>query len=243
MITSCTATTNTGNGFYHPPGSNGVGSVVGLSVSDSVATNNQLAGFDIFTATTLTGCIAVENSTAGITGNNSNILINCTVTANLGNGIFLQFFNRVTGCRASSNNAYGIYVIGESTVADCLVSGNLQHGIVAAAGNEIRGNKISYTGTGGDAFVSASIFLPGSQNVVDGNICTSVVSGDAGIKIADGSVSNFITRNRVNADIRYIIPTGNHVAPIVVAATSPVVSGSTGGIPLGSTDPLANWSF
>ena len=81
--------------------------------------------------------------------------------------------------------------------------------------------------------------MAGWDNRIDSN---NVTDNDRGIEVE--SSGNLIIRNSASGNaINYTIVLNNRVGEIVSAPDSGNISGDTGGVGVGSTDPWANFSF
>jgi len=111
------------------------------------------------------------------------------------------------------------------------------NGIAASSDSKITGNTCNKNGhLTGDG---AGIRVAGWDNRIDSN---NVTDNDRGIEVE--SSGNLIIRNSASGNaINYTIVLNNRVGEIVSAPDSGNISGDTGGVGVGSTDPWANFSF
>ncbi|MEK6701993.1 MAG: right-handed parallel beta-helix repeat-containing protein [Planctomycetota bacterium] len=209
--------------------------VINYRVVGVLASGND--GFGIATASggTVTSCSAYENTGHGISTSNGSMVTNCSVTMNGASGISTGSGCGVLSCAALLNAARGITVGSGSTVADCTAQQNALDGIVCTFNCVIRGNTCSFNGTGGDG---AGVHATSSANRIEGNTCTSA---DRGIDV-DG-VRNVIIRNTCSGNTNNWDVVAGNVILVVNAATAGVVTGNSGGVAPGSTDPNANFTY
>ena len=113
----------------------------------------------------------------------------------------------------------------------------MKSGISANSDSIITGNTCNLNGhLAGDG---AGIRVAGVDNRIDSN---NVTDNDCGIEVE--SPDNLIIRNSASGNtINYTIAINNRVGEIVSAPDSGNISGDTGGMGVGSTDPWANFSF
>ncbi len=166
-IERITAARNGGWGIYNDPGSadtlthiisceaqfNGflMGATGGIqgsqgTIVDSIARGNTGTGINSG-ASSVTGCVAVNNNGNGIVGGGS--FTGCTSTRNTGDGIKANIGSTVSGCTALNNTGDGIEVSFNSTVIGNNCSGNDAVGInLAGRRSRIEGNNVQQNGTG-----------------------------------------------------------------------------------------------
>ncbi|MCW1914150.1 right-handed parallel beta-helix repeat-containing protein [Luteolibacter sp. GHJ8] len=209
----------------------------------------------------------------GIGTGNSSIVTDCLVKSCSGTfGIKTGTDCMVTGCQVSENSSTvnesgGISVLENSSVIDCNVSrqtntGGLPTermgaGIIAANMVTIRGCT-TYRNHGAGIVVGSlcsvigntcnengpstgngpGIFSASFNNRIEGN---TLQFNDTGIRLT--SFPNVVIRN-VSRNNGWTIAAGNRVAPMVtMAATAAAISGTSGGLALGTTDPNANLMY
>jgi parallel beta-helix repeat protein len=218
---------------------NGINAGTGSSVIDCVATNNQgnnlsqVGGIKV-----AAGCSVIHCTASGNTGPNA-----------LSGGIVAAANCAIIGCNAYQNSTTGsggpfgcgIVVVGEGgLIKDCTVSNNKGDGMYLSGanysqviGNVVISNNLNATSNAGiDVLFSTAMRIEGNQ----------VAHNKRGINVGDGA--NIIIRNTAsgNNTANYFIGNGNSIQ-VVTAATTGAFSGSSGGTPLGSTDPWINWSY
>ncbi|MFH0794927.1 MAG: hypothetical protein V2A74_12950, partial [bacterium] len=191
---------------------------------------------------------------SAIEGIGSSSLSGCTVTKNGGDGINVRFGCVITECSAFQNGGDGIFAGGSSTVDKCDVRNSGGDGIEMGNGNGVVRDSNSGVNAGDGIkvlasclisgnrceFNSSGIHATGSNNRIEGN---HVLSNTRGVKV--DSSDNLIIRNsaRNNITANYDIVANNNVGTTVTALHSGAISGSDGGVGLGTTDPWANFSF
>ena len=204
-------------------------------IADCVAANNGGTGIGVVIGGNITNCVSASN-TIGYGGSIYSSIQNCVAYANDQVGIQGGSASVVINCSSTFSGTEGIAVGTGSTVEGNDVLGSGTNGIRVTFGSTIRGNTVRQSGNNG---VGAGIIVTGSQNRIDSNNCSLA---DRGIEIT--ASGNFLTRNICgNNTTNYVISIGN-VFLAVNAATNPAaVSGSSGGVAPGSTDPNANFSY
>lgn len=242
VVQSCVAQQNGEQGFVINPETGSGNS----TVSDCVARANGEAGFEIHGNVAISHCVAAENIAEGITIGSSGTVIACVAFDNGATGIDTAFAltPSVTGgqlvisqCASRSNGGNGIHIrTGNAIVTDCTVNFNTLNGIHAGGSTIVRGNVLVSNGNGGDG---AGIFIVGSNCRIENN---NVTSNDRGVDVDTSGCIIFGNTCSDNA-INYDIDANNKVGVIISAPNSAVISGSTGGAGLGSTDPWANFSY
>jgi parallel beta-helix repeat protein len=265
-VVGCRAHDNAGGGIFGGEGSvirdstaanNGSSGIVASSGSTltncSALNNGGAAGIDTGNACTLEGCSAINNTALyGIQVGAGSTVSHCVARGNTSSdsesyGIYAATECLIFACAATDNlssNATptgstggGIRVDSDSTVKDCVAQGNKGDGVKVTGTCLVLQNQCASNGfNAGDG---AGIHASGSANRIESN---NVVSNDRGIDV-DGT-SNLIVKNSArNNTSNYEIALNNKVGVIVSAPNSALISGSTGGAGVGSTDPWANISF
>ncbi|MCB1130438.1 MAG: right-handed parallel beta-helix repeat-containing protein [Verrucomicrobiae bacterium] len=204
---------------------------------------------------TIEDCIADGNTmTYGIHSSEGSALRNCSATRNTfsaagSSGIQVYGNCALTGCHAlgnlntsgsgSASDGVGIMAAsGGNTIRDCVATGNQGHGIHCSGGsNLLTGNSCANNGAGGA--LAAGILLAGNGSRLEGNHTNG---GPRGIWISGSG--NLASRNSVaGATTAYIVTSGNACLVVAAAVTSSSLSGSSGGVASGTTDPWANLSY
>lgn len=151
--------------------------------------------------------------------------------------------NLCTTTSYTQSSGVGFSISDNTLVENCLATGNTGAGFSLDGNHSTLRNNVA-TGNGAGSGVGSGIAVSGGSlsNRIEGNHLTN---NNSGLYVYTAALGNVIVRNFVgkNSSINWSIVAGNHVAPIVSAATSGVVSGSTGGTALGSTDPNANFTL
>jgi parallel beta-helix repeat protein len=251
MIEGCSVRNNNGGGIFADTECTISDCVASFNVSSGIVadsrasitactSNNSVfgAGFAVGNSSTLTDCTADANAEEGFSVGDGCTLLNCVATENLGlAGIQVRTGgSTVTGCTAAGNTAHGIWGGVGSTVSGCTTKGNGADGIVAYSQCLVVGNTCHANGLG--ASTGAGIHAFSTDNRIEGNNCTSA---DRGIQI-DGA-GNFVARNTCSGNsLNWVVAAAN-VCFVVQASAGGAINGSSGGVPPGSTDPNANFSY
>jgi hypothetical protein len=196
-------------------GSYGINSGASVIISGCVAYNNQSIGIYSGAGATISGCVAYQNQL---------------------DGIYSQSGATISGCSAYQNQGIGIYGGDAGTVSGCSTTLNKGDGIRVGTACVVTNNSCRSNGSAGDG---AGIRAESSQNRIESN---NVTFNTRGVDV--NSAGNFIVRNSASLNgTNYDIVANNKVGVVVAAPDSGVISGSTGGAGVGSTDPWANFSF
>ncbi len=212
------------------------------------------------------------NAGHGLVANWGVVISHCVAEGNGANGIHVSDVSRIESCVSKVNTGEGIHLDGAGTVADCVVYNNAAGGIIAGLasqvtdgtvfsvptdairvshGSSVARNSIASAGVGvrvtGDAcrieansvvFGVVGIRIESAGSRVEGN---SVSRGGTGISVSPG-VGNIIVRNTCSGNTTNWDVVAGNICLVVQAAVSGAVSGNAGGVPLGSTDPNANFT-
>lgn len=248
----------------------GAGSVLNECVSSyDTATNGIVAG----AGSSLAGCCVYNNQGGGgLSAGRSSTLENCAVYNCAGDyGIYADDGSLVRGCTSGSNygsgeascgievgadcmvrdcsvkgnittadsptsaQGGGIVATYRSTVIGCLVDSNQGDGIRVISDCVVRENTADRNGLSGDG---AGIHATSSDNRIEGN---SLTDNDRGIDV--DSMGNFIVRNTASGNsTNWDVYMGN-VCYVLEADASVSISGDSGGVSPGSTDPNANYTY
>jgi hypothetical protein len=252
------------NGSVASWGRSGVdlANAVNGAVEGVVASDNEQIGLRSGSNFIISRCAASGNGVAtgqnGIHANGHAVIEHCTAVGNGGSGIGGGSLGSVVwGCAARDNGAFGVTVGDRCLIADCAAfsnendgihagggctingctsSGNSRDGIEAAGSCLITGNVCAANGAG--AVDGAGIHVTGPDSRIEGN---NVSGGDRGM---DVDVSgNIIIRNSVSgATTNWDIATGNKCL-VVNGVNAGAISGTSGGVSIGSTDPWANFTY
>lgn len=237
------AASNTGNGIGL--GINGI-------VESCSATDNSNHGISVGHGSVVRGCVAYSNDNNGIIGGGTSVVADCNAYQNE-TGIFVSNGSSLTGCAARDNTVDGIVVSSAAAVSNCSAYSNGGDGIRCGGtsttisqctasfntgdGIEVPGNCTLLNNTC-DAN-TAGIRATGTDNRIDGN---SLMRNDLGMDVT--LTGNLIFKNTASGNtLNYQIIAGNRVGVIVEAPSSAVVSGSTGGAGVGTTNAWANFSY
>jgi len=170
-------------------------------------------------------------STGGIRGGQSSVITDCVVFSNTGSGITAGNGCLVTGCTARSNSVDGISVTNLSTVTGCTAISNTGDGIKLGGDCRVAGNQCCANG-------AAGIHATSVDNRIEGNLCTDSLRG-----IDVDGTGNIIIRNTCSGNnTNWDVVAGN-VCLVVQGVTGAAISGNTGGVAPGSTDPNANFTY
>ena len=227
-ISGCSARAN---------GADGIQTGNGSTISDCSAYQNTVDGIYALTGATISGCSTRANVDDGIHVGDGSTISGCSAYENTDNGIVAGHGSTISGCSAYQNTDFGIVAGNSVTISGCTASKNTTDGIAASSDSIITGNTCNLNGyLTGDG---AGIRVSGRDNRIDSN---NVTDNDRGIEV--GSSGNLIIRNSASGNaINYTIVLNNRVGEIVSAPDSGNISGDTGGMGVGSTDPWANFSF
>ena len=175
---------------------------------------NDFSGINVSQWSTIESCTAIENGSVGIECGGNSLITGCTAVGNGEGGIKAQLGCVVTGCSARGNLGSGIEVRGR-----CLVLNN---------------NLISNTS---GPQIGAGILAFAGWNRLDGNNCALNQVGISCPQPTNILARNTCSQNATNWDIA----SGNHCL-VISAAAGGAISGNSGGVSLGSTDPNANYT-
>lgn len=252
VISHCTASSNDSFGFIINPnstishcianqnGEEGFSARSACTFDSCTARMNGSSGFSFWQACTFLNCTSRNNTAAGFSGSGSGagcILHNCSAMENLGDGYLLASLGTLGSCTAVLNGGNGFTAGNYLHISNCNASLNSLNGIRAEGfNNQVVNNLCSSNGR--DPGDGAGILIVGGNSRVEGNNCTS---NRRGIDV-DGQL-NFMTRNTCSNNITNWTIASNNVCLIVYAATSGVITGNSGGLPPGTTDPNANFTY
>ncbi len=235
-------------------GGSGIAAANNSTIESCSAYQNAIDGISIGAGGTVSGCSAQFNGASGISAASIATITGCTVLANTGAGIGTTFGATITGCMAGNNQSGGIVTTTGATITGCTARQNTGPGIQTGASATITGCSAFFnTGDGlrisdnssvlgctseGNTVSASGIKVIGTNNRVDGNNC---VGNDIGIAV--NTSGNFIARNTCSDNsTNWDIVAGN--ACLVVQATGAgAISGDSGGVSPGSTNPNANYTY
>lgn len=213
-------------------------SPINCCVEAVLASGNAGNGIFVGVGTTVTNCSASDNAGTGIFATAGCTVSNCTAFRNTGAGIGATGGSTVSNCTAYLNTGSGISITGAAsgcTVADCTARQNTLDGIVCTSSCVIRGNTCSNNGVAAGAGIHAT----GADNRIEGNNCT----GPSARGIDVDASGNFITRNTCSGNTTNWDVVAGNIILVVNATLAPAVTGNSGGVAPGSTDPNANFSY
>lgn len=209
------------------------------AVRSCVGKDNTDHNFIVGDGATLTNCTATGSTSKGGFSTGSASLAGCVATGNILDGFSIGSGSTLTGCAASSNGQVGISAAFNSTVVDCTAYLNGRDGIRTSGGSLIARNMCANNGTNPSALSRAGIYANGNGVRVEGNNC---INNGTGIQTFTGGC--FIVRNTCRAStIRNWDVSAGNICLVVNAAPAGAIQGNAGGLPPGSTDPNANFSY
>ena len=220
-------TSNGGFGIVVGPGSR---------IADCIASDNVSHGFYVSSNSVVANCVGSSNGGCGILAQDGVTIVGSTVTGNSSAGISVGTGCSVRACTSNDNNNVGILVGIGSIVEHCVVRANDLDGIRTSDRSRIVGNICSANGQ--TVTTGAGIRMTGSGNYLEGNNSTGQDTGyDA------DALGNILVRNTAagNTD-NWALVAGNRCL-VVNATAAGVISGNSGGVSLGSTDPNANFTY
>ncbi len=234
------------NGHVRGWGQSGLTTAIDVGrIERIVAARNGAWGIDNSNATFTTHIVQCEvvangmsvSSTGGIRGGTGAVVSDCVVRENVGIGISVGSGSAVRACVSTVNTGEGIVAGPAAQVVGCDVSFNSGNGIRVGSSCVVSGNRCSDNGflTTGDG---ANIHATGTDNRIEGNNCTGA---DRGIDVDLGG--NFITRNTCSGNtLNWDVVAGNYLL-VINGTAAGAVSGNSGGVGPGSTDPNANFTY
>jgi len=176
------------------------------------------SGFSLGGGVHVRHCMAIANGTSGFGAPDSS-----------GSGCTFS------DCLAMDNNQYGFDLKDGSIAERCLATRNKSGGF-QAVGARLTRNLARRNGPDGNG--TAAGILVTNSCVVEDNYC---VGNERGI-VATGA-HNLIQRNACSGNgTNWVVASGN-TANVIVAAKSPSSDEAPNGVPLGSSDPLVNYTF
>ncbi|MCC6678433.1 MAG: right-handed parallel beta-helix repeat-containing protein [Phycisphaerales bacterium] len=216
-----------------------VSSAQGVRVEGVLASGNSDAGIRAGVNAVIIGCTARQNASSGVssTGGISTLagctIKDCSVSLNNGYGINTTSGCVVMNCSVQAN-ADGILVNSGSTVVGCTLYNNSGDGIIVTGDCLVRSNMCLNNG----ALSGSGIWASSSDNRIEDNNSTGA---DIGIRVT--GTGNFISRNTCSGNTtNWDIASGN-VCLVVLGATSGAITGDSGGVSPGSTNPNANYTY
>ncbi len=187
------------------------------------------------------GCSALGNGsdiapTGGFRVGDATSLTDCQARNNAGAGFVLEGASSISGCLAAGNADVGILAVSNGLIIDCTTSNNERGGIEVGSNSLVRGNLCSANGFAVSGF---GMRITGVDSRVEENNC---VSNRIGIECT--GIGNFIARNTCSgsSQLNWSIAAGNKCL-VVNGVDSGAISGNSGGVSPGSTDPSANYTY
>ena len=205
-------------------------------VVECVCEQNQDAGVDVRNGSLVSKTVCRSNASDGIDAAGDGVRIqDCVITSNTGNGIVLLNGCSVTGCVVRSNSLIGIVTASACTVEHNDVTFSGGHGISITGNCIVRQNASHANGV---STPGAGIFCASARTRIEENNCND---NDYGIRVTVSP--NFISRNIAggNGTLNWDISSGNRCL-VVQGVSAPAISGNSGGLSAGSTDPNANFT-
>jgi len=225
VILGCTADHNADTG---------IGTESGCTVTSCTASSNGAHGMDLAPGSTAIGCTARTNTEVGISCSTGCVVSQCVANENGEDGIILGLGSSATGCAAMSNADDGITTSGgRCLISGCVATSNTSDGIQVGTSCTVINNQC-------ESNTIAGIHATGSGNRIDGNQSSANALG-----YDVDTAGNFIARNTASANTfsNWAINTGNAVYVVNAAVTAGAVTGNSGGVSPGSTNPNANYSY
>ena len=216
---------------------NRTGMMTGLGsiVSGCTVYHNGYYGIWVGPDSTVSECSSVGNGADGFYVLPGGTVSGCTAVQNAGNGFQIENSCTVSGCVANHNAVSG-FSAGSSMISSCKAEFNAGDGIYVAD-NCVVSRCTSVTNGFGGGFC-AGIYVDGKNNRIEENTMTENYIG-----LAVFAAGNFIARNIAfnNSLINWHIVADN-ICLVVKAITGGAISGESGGVSPGSTDPNANYT-
>jgi hypothetical protein len=183
----------------------------------------------------VTNCTASGNATTGIFVNSGGAMLSCAAIANSGSGIVTGLGVSVMNCSASENGGTGFALNSSCVIADCTSFLNAVHGIQLSDASTAARNACQANGNGVNG---AGIRILSSNNRVEDN---NLVENSYGVQCT--AAGNFIVRNTCSGNSDNWSVSANNICLVVSAAVAGAISGNSGGVSPGSTNPNANYTY
>lgn len=153
-------------------------------------------------------------------------------------GILADQAVTVTDCQARFNTTHGISANLACTVTNCIAHRNGVSNITVSSFCIIRHN-VCHTG---GASNTIGIRISGSQNRIEDNSCTN---NSIGIATVSGQIvrNNFIARNTCSANTTNWSIAADNKCLVINGVNAPAITGDSGGVSPGSTNPNANYTL
>jgi hypothetical protein len=221
-VSGCYATSNDGSGIT---------ALVGSTVIDSTASQNGDDGISVTNGCTVTRCTSYLNESDGISIGTGSTVTASTAYANTSDGISVVSGCTVTECSVYANLITGIRAVTGNTITRCTARNNSGNGIQVSTACLVISNTSSQNSLAGFRVL-------GADNRIEAN---SAVASTTGYDIV--GTGNIIIRNTASGnDVNWSAASQNFLY-VVSANAASLVNGNSGGTPLGSTDPSANFTY
>jgi len=219
-------------------GNAGSGITVGTGgmITGCSAAFNGGTGISTTSGGTITRCSAAGNTSNGIAAASGSTITGCSAYDNTANGISTGGGSTITGCAAYINTGNGIFAGGASTITGCLANRNSGNGIAVTTNCLVLANTCQANGNIGDG---AGIHATGGDNRIESNNCAD---NDRGIDV--DAAGNIIIKNTCSGNTsNWEIAVGNVCLVILATPIVAAISGDSGGLSPGSTNPNANFTY
>lgn len=226
------------NGSVTGFGQDGIDSVQGgfgeaCTVEHVDVSSNAGIGLRLNNRAVARECSVRLNGGDGITTQIGALIESCTVNQNTGRGILADIGSNVVGCISRQNTLAGIQSFGSGSISDCVTRDNQAGGILARDGCTVRGNTCCFN-------FGPGIQIDGFGSRIEGNSC---VGNPKGILVT--FAPNLVIRNscELSSTANWDVHSGNACLVVQAATGGLNIVGNSGGVPLGTTDPTANFSY
>jgi hypothetical protein len=212
----------------------GISAEAGSSISNCVARNNTGVGFTTNTACVITNCVATGNVTGFLLVQGTSAE-GCTAANNSSIGFQSNSLAIFTRCTARGNGLHGFSVAEGSRLFACYAAVNGQDGFRIDRATRITECQSFFNGTSG---TGAGIRAIRNGNTIESNSVNDNVTGIA----IEGSPNLFVRNSAVgNTGVNFNVVAGNR-GNIVIGFSGAATQGSQGGAQV-STDPNANITY
>lgn len=252
IITDCQSIGNILDGFVLGDSCHLARSIANSNVRDGIVGNTSCIidgcsayqngddGISVSIAGVITNSSARLNGDFGFIASSHSIVQNCSANENDGDGFTLGSATAIY-CDASFNGDVGFTSNGASKILQCTANANQVANIQIA--NSVR---VADCITGGSP-TTAHIYVTGNSNVLDGNRCGG---GSVGVLISTAGENNTIIRNTcIGITTPWNISDNNYYGQIVdrrvpeALPSTAGVNGTSAASTIGSTSPVANYTY
>lgn len=251
-VLRCAANLNLGNGIFAGRGSvvedciAVSNSAIGITTGEAVVLNrcasrlNGSIGIALGGAgSVVTDCVAFFNTADGFSGSGVGAACafrGCSAVQNGGVGFLTQVDCIIESCTARLNGSHGYSGGSNTLIRHCTATSNTGDGIRFGAGGCLAlNNTCDNNGAGtGDG---AGIHVLSNRSRVEGNVCNA---NDRGIDV--DTSGNIIVRNTCSGNATNWDVAANNACLVVGATVSGAITGNSGGVSPGSSDPNANFT-